>query len=377
MQRGAGSIAALGAVLAGVMFSGGCGPAPGPRGGESESSPVGYTFPVEGEKYVILDILTDNKDEALAKARAADTLTSHPDIACMVGLWAYNPPQIINALRDADMLGKVKVVGFDENPSTLQGISEGTIEGTIVQQPFAFGYKSVEFLSAYARGQDVEVPPGGMLYIDHSVITADNVEDFKTKMAKIDAGQGEAPPKALDDYDTSKRVSVAFITNSQDPFWEVARKGCELAEKDFNAECQFKAPPSGTVEEQKRYVEDLITSGCQGLAISPIDPKNQGDVINQACEAMPVICQDSDAPQTGRRFYLGTSNYLAGRAAGKLVKQAIPAGGKVMIFVGKLEVINAQERSRGVIDELLDKPIPPQFAAAAAEAEDGPSKQAE
>jgi ribose transport system substrate-binding protein len=363
MQSGGKTAAVLGVLLFTMAVVCGCGPAQ--RGGESKDSPVGYTFPVEGEKYVILDILTDNKDEADAKANAADALTRHPDIACMVGLWAYNPPQILNALSDAGKLGEVKVVGFDENPSTLDGISNGTVEGTIVQQPFAFGYKSVEFLSAYARGQEVDVPEGGLLYIDHSVITKDNVDQFKVQMQKINDGQGDPPPKARDDYDLSKPVKVAFITNSQDPFWEVARKGCQKGQEDFNAECAFRAPPNGSVEEQKRYIEDLITRGYQGLAISPIDPRNQGQIINQACQAMPVICQDSDAPQTERRFYLGTSNYLAGRAAGELVKQAIPEGGKVMIFVGKLEVLNAQERSRGLIDELLDKPLPAQFAGAA------------
>jgi ribose transport system substrate-binding protein len=88
-------------------------------------------------------------------------------------------------------------------------------------------------------------------------------------------------------------------------------------------------------------------------------------MLNMAAEKMAVVCQDSDAPKSNRKFYLGTSNYLAGRAAGKLVKQAIPEGGKVMIFVGKLEVLNAQERSRGVIDELADKPLPPGFETAA------------
>jgi ribose transport system substrate-binding protein len=36
----------------------------------------------------------------------------------------------------------------------------------------------------------------------------------------------------------------------------------------------------------------------------------------------------------------------------------------VMVFVGKLEVLNAQERSKGLIDELGDKPLPPGFESA-------------
>jgi hypothetical protein len=29
-----------------------------------------------------------------------------------------------------------------------------------------------------------------------------------------------------------------------------------------------------------------------------------------------------------------------------------------MIYVGKLDVLNAQQRRQGVIDELMDKPMP-------------------
>ena len=100
-------------------------------------------------------------------------------------------------------------------------------------------------------------------------------------------------------------------------------------------------------------MEEQITLGTKGLAISPIDPANQGEMINAACAKMKVITQDSDAPDTNRLFYLGTDNYSAGRQAGELTDKACPNGGKVMILVGKMEVLNAQERSQGVIDVLL------------------------
>jgi ribose transport system substrate-binding protein len=280
----------------------------------------------------------------------------------MVGLWAYNPPAILSAVKDAGKVGKIGIVGFDENEETLKAIAAGEIHGTIVQQPFVFGYKSVEYLSALARHQEVKVPESKMIYVPITVIKKDNVEEFGVRVKNMMAGMGEHPPHDRDDYDTTQKVRIAYMTNSVDDFWTLARKGVELAEPAFNAECQVMMPPSGAVEEQKRFVEDLISKKSQGLAISPIDPQNQVQIIDQACAVMPVIAQDSDAPATQRKFYIGTSNYLAGREAGKLVKEAAPKGGKVMIFVGKLEVLNAQERSKGVIDELLGKPIPEEFA---------------
>jgi ribose transport system substrate-binding protein len=318
-------------------------------------------FPIAAGKYTILDIRTDNKDHTRAKANAEDSINKHPDIACMVGLWAYNPPAILSAVQGAGKEGEIKIVAFDEQIDTLQGIADGEIYGTIVQQPFLFGYRSVEYLAALVRGQEVDVPENGKIYIPHSVIKQDNVAEFRQRVSAILDGRGEAPPHDRE-YETSRPVTVAFITNAVDPFWTLSQRGCELAEPAFNATCHVRMPPNGQVEEQKRYIEELIAARCEGLAVSPIDPANQADILNRACESMKVICQDSDAPDTERLFYLGTSNYLAGRAAGKLVKEACPEGGKVMIFVGKMEVLNAQERSQGVIDELLDAPIPEEFA---------------
>jgi ribose transport system substrate-binding protein len=48
-------------------------------------------------------------------------------------------------------------------------------------------------------------------------------------------------------------------------------------------------------------------------------------------------------------------NYTAGRLCGELIKEAMPEGGSVMIFVGRLGQLNARQRRQGVIDELLER----------------------
>ncbi|MEX0791814.1 MAG: substrate-binding domain-containing protein [Pirellulaceae bacterium] len=320
-------------------------------------------FPIEAGKYRILGIRTDNNDHGRAKQNAEAAINGNPNLKCMVGLWAYNPPQILNAVEEAGKLDEIAIVGFDENEATLRGIEAGKIHGTIVQQPFVFGYKSVEYLSGLIRDQGPEVPDSKLIFIPHQTIRQDNVAEFQAEIARINAGEGTPPPHDRDDYDTSEPVKIGFLTNTVDPFWNLAEAGVRRAEPIFNAECDVYHPSDGTTEQQKRYIERKMGDGCQGLAISPIDPDSQTSLIDQAAETMVVICHDSDAPKSKRLFYIGTGNYLAGRAAGKLVKEAIPDGGDVMIFVGKMEVLNAQERSQGVIDELLDKPIPEMYSA--------------
>ncbi|MCH2603339.1 MAG: substrate-binding domain-containing protein, partial [Pedosphaera sp.] len=92
-----------------------------------------------------------------------------------------------------------------------------------------------------------------------------------------------------------------------------------------------------------------------GIAGTPNQPANQTELLNQAADKTTLITHDSDAPNSKRQVYIGMSNYDAGRLCGKLVKEALPKGGKIMIFIGRLEQDNAKLRRQGVIDEILGR----------------------
>lgn len=144
--------------------------------------------------------------------------------------------------------------------------------------------------------------------------------------------------------------TVAFVTNNVSDFWMIAKAGVAAGEKDFNVKCDFRMPPTGTPAEQKQIVEDLIVTGTTGIAISPVDPANQTDMLDKAAASVNLICMDSDAPKSKRVCYVGTDNYKAGLAAGEEIKKALPDGGKVVLFVGTLDAQNATDRKRGIED---------------------------
>lgn len=150
-------------------------------------------------------------------------------------------------------------------------------------------------------------------------------------------------------------IRIAYVTNGIDPFWNVAAAGVSAGATEYKVSTEVLMPPKG-IPDQKRMVETLLARGVDGIAISPIDAANQASFIDLMCKQTHVITQDSDAPESNRLCFIGMNNYRAGREAGQLVKEAIPGGGSVMIFVGRLEQLNAQERRQGVIDELLDRP---------------------
>src|SRR5829696_3407365 len=146
---------------------------------------------------------------------------------------------------------------------------------------------------------------------------------------------------------------LAFVTNNSSDFWVIARKGTEKAAKEIpGIEVEFRMPADGTAAEQQRQVDDLLAKGIHGIAISPVDPANQTPMLNRAASQTLVVTQDSDAPNSNRICYIGTDNVEAGRQAGQLVKEALPNGGKIMVFVGVLDASNAQQRYQGLKEAL-------------------------
>jgi ribose transport system substrate-binding protein len=156
----------------------------------------------------------------------------------------------------------------------------------------------------------------------------------------------------------SNRLKVAFISNNPHEFWTIARNGTAEAAAKFDVDVEFYMPANGTAAEQHRIIEDLVAKGVKGIAISPNDAAHQSRVLNRIIpDSVGFITQDSDLPPTSKRkCYIGTNNIKAGRAVGQLVKEAIPTGGEIMVYVGMLDVQNAQERRQGVIAALAGEP---------------------
>jgi len=153
--------------------------------------------------------------------------------------------------------------------------------------------------------------------------------------------------------DTGGKHKLAFVTNNASDFWTIARKGTEKAAKEIpGIEVEFRINPDNTAAEQQRIVDDLLAKGINGIAISPVDPANQTPMLNRAASQALVVTQDSDAPNSNRSCYIGTDNVEAGRQAGRLVKEALPQGGKIMVFVGVLDAQNARERFQGLKEAL-------------------------
>ncbi len=140
---------------------------------------------LQGSKVEIIDLMTDDANQSRARENAYQTLKKYPDIAGMVGLWSYNGPAILQALRPEGALGKVKIVCFDEDKETLAAIKDGTIFGTVVQQPFEYGYQAVQAAGKILRGDRSVIPASKTILIPTVVIQKKEVDEYSKKLNQL------------------------------------------------------------------------------------------------------------------------------------------------------------------------------------------------
>jgi ribose transport system substrate-binding protein len=100
------------------------------------------------------------------------------------GIFAANESSttgLLSALRSQGMLGKVRVVGFDQSEPLLQALEEGTLDGSVVQDPYRMGYLSVWALVHHLEGYNVSPDGKQAVSTGEYLLTKDNLKDVATR----------------------------------------------------------------------------------------------------------------------------------------------------------------------------------------------------
>lgn len=154
------------------------------------------------------------------------------------------------------------------------------------------------------------------------------------------------------------KPTLAFVVNGASDFWKAAEAGVKKAQGELPGyTLELKYPEQSSVAIQQRLMDDLVTAGVKGIMVSAVDPKTSTDGLNKIASETALFTTDSDAPQTKRVAYIGSSNVDAGKQAAEIAKKAMPNGGKCLGFVGLLGADNAKERIQGMKDGLAGTKI--------------------
>lgn len=116
------------------------------QGFESAMSEAGYNKVAE---------LTANSDQTQGYTAMQDILASNPDI---VAVFAENDNMALgaaSAIEEAGKKGEILVFGFDGNESAVDAIKDGSMAGTVAQQPVEIGKLGIQLAVQKAGGGDL------------------------------------------------------------------------------------------------------------------------------------------------------------------------------------------------------------------------------
>lgn len=145
--------------------------------------------------------------------------------------------------------------------------------------------------------------------------------------------------------ETERFVFVASNINLS--YWKEAQAGFEDAGRVTGVKVEFVGPESYSPEEQLAAFRQAVAARPSGIAVAPAQAEMFSKEIDAAVQAgIPVVCVDTDAPQSKRVLFIGTDNVSAGRASGRRMAEILRGRGQVVLITvpGQL---NVEDRLRG------------------------------
>jgi ribose transport system substrate-binding protein len=100
------------------------------------------------------------------------------------GIFAPNESSatgMLRALENLNLNKKIKLVGFDSSTPLLSAVSEGNIDGLVLQDPYRMGYLGVWAVVQHLEGKNVSPDGNKVLSTGEYVVTKENVNSPATR----------------------------------------------------------------------------------------------------------------------------------------------------------------------------------------------------
>lgn len=134
----------------------------------------GFSAVMDDTGYKKVAEITANSDQTEGYNAMQDILASNPDI---VAVFAENDNMALgaaSAIEEAGKAGEILVFGFDGNESAVQAITDGTMSGTIAQQPVEIGKMGIDLSLQKINGEELTYDDEGSKEIYADVYLIDN-----------------------------------------------------------------------------------------------------------------------------------------------------------------------------------------------------------
>ncbi len=125
----------------------------------------------------IVDLVYSGGDEKVAYDEANRLIAEHPNLKAIYATDERDVIGVAKAISEHNLKDRISVVGFDYSEASSEYLLDGTIDGTMIQNPYNMGYLAVRNIVKVKRGETVKK------FIDTGAtyVTKDNYNDEGTQ----------------------------------------------------------------------------------------------------------------------------------------------------------------------------------------------------
>jgi ribose transport system substrate-binding protein len=138
------------------------------------------------------------------------------------------------------------------------------------------------------------------------------------------------------------------------PYWQEAQAGFMDSARQLGVKAEAVGPTSYAPNEELDAFQKALEKRPSGILVSPARPEIFKDAIDGAVKAgIPVVCADSDAPESKRILFIGTDNFRAGSEGARRLAQLLHNQGNVIV-ISIPGQFNLDQRFQGAKSVLAD-----------------------
>ena len=155
----------------------------------------------------------------------------------------------------------------------------------------------------------------------------------------------------------SKSDKYFLVTaNNKVPYWKAANEGFQKAASEYIVTAQMVGPEGDDVGAEADAFRQAADAKPAGILVSVADAQRLRPEIDRAIRSgVPVITIDSDAPASGRLFFIGTNNFEAGHLGAQKLVSLLNGKGNVVFYSFPAQP-NLADRMKGYLDGLSTHP---------------------
>jgi ribose transport system substrate-binding protein len=178
-----------------------------------------------------------------------------------------------------------------------------------------------------------------------------------TMAARVVVFAGTALIGACSEPSHDRNEHYVFVaTNVNLPYWKEAEAGFLDGAKTLGVTAELTGPASYSPNAELQAFRQAVESQPAGICLSAARPELfQADIDKAIAQGIPVICVDSDVPNSKRVTYIGTDNFKAGRESLRRMAPLVQSKGNIAVITIEGQR-NLDDRVAGVADALANFP---------------------